>query len=140
MTVNCLQKHQSIASNPVGELFQKLSVSCLAGEMSCLLIATGEASDPRNSKHTCVCLRVYVYSYCCCCCYKARGTNRKVKVVGGHFCRQFRCRDLYFIFLFLTIYFFFVKRNSICAVSDQICYKTLKKILKTKFTNSDDNL
>ena len=40
--------------------------------------------------------------------------------------------NLYFIFLFLTIYFFFVKRNSICAISDQICYKTLKKNIKNK--------
>ena len=48
--------------------------------------------------------------------------------------------NFYFLFPFLTIYFFFVKRNAICAISDRICYKTLKKILKTKFTNSDDNL
>ena len=48
-----------------------------------------------------------------------------VKAADGHFQMS---GNLYFIFLFLTIYFFFVKRNSKCAISDQICYKTVKNI------------
>ena len=48
-----------------------------------------------------------------------------VKAADGHFQMS---GNLYFIFLFLTIYFFFVKRNSKCAISDLICYKTLKNI------------
>ena len=48
-----------------------------------------------------------------------------VKAADGHFQMS---GNLYFIFLILTIYFFFVKQNSKCAISDQICYKTVKNI------------
>ena len=37
-----------------------------------------------------------------------------VKAADGHFQMS---GNLYFIFLFLTIHFFFVKRNSKCAIS-----------------------
>ena len=50
-----------------------------------------------------------------------------VKAADGHFQMS---GNLYFIFLFLTIYFFFVKRISKYAISDEICYKTLKNNMK----------
>ena len=38
------------------------------------------------------------------------------------------------------IVFFFVKSTSIGPISDQICLQNCEKILKAKFTNSDDDL
>ena len=44
--------------------------------------------------------------------------------------------NLYFSFLDYT----FVKRTSIGPISDQIGLQNCEKILKVKFTNSDDDL
>ena len=60
-----------------------------------------------------------------------------LSVLYGHFQMS---GNLYFILLFLTYTFFFVKRTSIGPVSDQICLQNCEKLLKAKFTNSDDDL
>ena len=102
---------------------------------------TGQCLPLFHSKHTCVCFKIT-------CVHKNKNNNnnnianrfnRKVKAVDGHFRRQYRCREICTLFFFSRLYIFFVKHTSICLISDQICLQNCEKILKAKFTNSDDD-